>query len=91
MTGQMSIFDLGGERHGKWEKHHDNARVMMRCTACESQVLGVDYAQAIGQSGWKFCPYCGARMENPDEFRRKWPNHISREWQEEERRLAAMP
>ena len=91
MQGQMSIFDMTGERCGTWEKHYDNDTVMMRCSACEGQVVGIKYAFAIGSSGWAFCPYCGARMENPDQFRRPWPGHIGEEWEEEERRRRAMP
>lgn len=85
MKGQISLFDLSGERHGHWIKGHDNDLVMLCCTSCGCGVLGVFYRRAVGDHGFRYCPYCGAMMENPDEFNRPWrETPIWREWSEEE-------
>lgn len=56
----------------QWKTEIDLDMKMLACSACRGRVFATDYAKAIGTSGFSFCPYCGAKMENADAVSRKY-------------------
>lgn len=50
-------------RHGKWE--YDAETAGFKCTACGKRIYGMTLE--IGSGDIKYCPNCGARMEDKDE------------------------
>lgn len=50
-------------RHGKWE--YDAETAGFKCTACGKRIYGMTLE--IGSGDIKYCPNCGARMEEVEE------------------------
>ena len=94
--GQMSIFDypeaLPDEKHSIWKVRYDTDTLMIECDACGCRVHAVQYAKAVGICGYRFCPYCGARIMNAPEWesemlRMKWPMTMAEKFERIERAL----
>ena len=81
--GQLDIFDYG--RTSEWVKGMDTGKVMLECKLCRARVFAIEYRKAVGDHGFRYCPYCGATMKNPDAFNRPWrQGEIWKDWQKEE-------
>ena len=96
--GQLSIFDfkeaLPEEKQSVWKVTHDTGVLHLTCgrKECEGNVSAVMYARAVGLHGYRFCPYCGARMMNAVQFENtgrtlKWPKTLSDHFRELEEAL----
>ena len=75
MTGQMTIFDMGVERPSHWEIDIDNDIQMLRCESCGGRVIRKWYDLAVGNKGYKHCPYCGKEMSNDAKMIVPWPGY----------------
>lgn len=79
MTGQMSIYDLGIEKPAHWEIDIDNGHQMLRCSECGCRVIREWYDLAVGDYGFRHCPYCGKRMTNAEDMAVPWPGYKEEE------------
>lgn len=68
----MEQFSFFVDRPGRWIISVDNDFYLMTCSECSSRVFLKEYAAAVGDEGFRFCPYCGASMKNIKVVR-KWP------------------
>ena len=50
-------------KKGKWKEEIDTGERMLACSACGGRVFLETYETAVGEHGYRFCPYCGAQME----------------------------
>lgn len=49
-------------KKGKWKEEIDTGERMLACSACGGRVFLETYETAVGEHGYRFCPYCGADM-----------------------------
>ena len=73
MTDQICLFDTANE--SRWAIDIDNDRQMLRCESCGGRVIRKWYDLAVGDKGFKFCPYCGKQMTNAESMVVKWPGY----------------
>lgn len=73
MTGQTSIFDYGVDKPSAWKTDIDNDMQMLRCESCGSRVIRLWYDLAVGDHGFRYCPYCGKEMSNWRDLIVPWP------------------
>ena len=94
--GQMSIFDfpeaVPEEKHSVWKLREDTGALMLECDACGCRAFAVQFAKAVGTHGYRFCPYCGARIMNAQSFENeaeamKWPMTLADKFERMERAL----
>lgn len=67
---QISMFNEN--RKAKWRNQKEDGTPMMRCSACGGGVFKMPYTYAVWQDGFRFCPYCGAQMSNPNQKGDEW-------------------
>lgn len=57
--------DVAPVRHGRWVKH--GTRDRMTCSCCgDYWEMGLEWTSDNFKGWFKFCPYCGARMDGED-------------------------
>lgn len=78
MTGQISIFDAGVEKPSRWHIDIDNDMQMLRCESCGCRVTRLWYDLAVGDHGFRHCPYCGKEMFNWRDLIVPWPGFKDR-------------
>lgn len=49
--------------HAQWLNSEDTGEKMYECSYCECRMIARWYDMAVGLYGFKYCPYCGARMD----------------------------
>ena len=54
------IVDAALVVHGRWEKH-PNMYGFVRCSVCHDCVVWDEW---VNNEKWKYCPNCGAKMDN---------------------------
>ena len=58
MGDQLNMFGYEAE----WVITIDNEEKMITCSGCECRMIKKNYDLAVGNRGYRFCPYCGKRM-----------------------------
>lgn len=58
MGDQLNMFGYEAE----WVITIDNEEKMITCSSCECRMIKKNYDLAVGNRGYRFCPYCGKRM-----------------------------
>lgn len=58
MGNQMNMFGYEAE----WIITIDDGEKMITCSNCECRMIKSPYDRAVGDHGYRFCPYCGKRM-----------------------------
>ena len=62
---QQTTEEFVRVRHGKWE--YDEETAGFKCTECGKRIYGMTLE--IGSGDIKYCPNCGARMEDEDDIK----------------------
>lgn len=75
MNGQMSIYDMGIEPPSRWVIDIDTECQMLRCELCGNRVIRQWYDRAVGNQGFRHCPYCGKLMANDQKMIVPWPGY----------------
>lgn len=70
---QICMFDTANE--SKWAIDIDNDHQLLRCESCGGRVIRKWYDRAVGDNGFRFCPYCGKTMTNAERMVVKWPGY----------------
>lgn len=73
LLDREQVFDLIDEqptiepKNGKWEdvEADEGEWICFKCSECGHDAYS--YTGEILSNEWKFCPYCGARMERSEE------------------------
>lgn len=55
---QLNMFGYEAE----WTITIENGIEMIGCSACGCRSWKEEYDRAVGDHGYRFCPYCGKRM-----------------------------
>ena len=71
MMEQISLF----QDDSRWAIDIDNETQMLRCEACGCRVIRQWYDLAVGDKGFRHCPYCGSAMENAEQMAVPWPGY----------------
>ena len=50
-------------RHGHWRDSRDTGVIFMECSVCKARAKKYAYLGAVGTNGIRYCPYCGAKMD----------------------------
>lgn len=50
-------------RHGRWRDSRDTGVIFMECSVCKARAKKYAYLGAVGTNGIRYCPYCGAKMD----------------------------
>lgn len=48
---------------GEWKITEDTSDMMIECSVCESRMFKIAYDNAVGNYGYRYCPYCGTKMQ----------------------------
>lgn len=65
---EVRLMSLKPERkNGKWKEEVGTGERMLACSACGGRVFLETYETAVGEHGYRFCPYCGSEMRRHDE------------------------
>lgn len=62
---EILAADVAPVRHGKWELYNVIFDIL-KCTSCGSTINCNDYGEYY-MHHLKYCPYCGAKMEEESE------------------------
>ena len=54
-------------RHGRWRDSRDTGVIFMECSVCKARVKKFAYLGAVGTNGIRYCPYCGAKMDEVED------------------------
>lgn len=46
----------------------DNGHSMLECPECESRIISALFSHAVGDYGYRFCPYCGADLRKSNQM-----------------------
>ena len=71
MMEQISLF----QDDSRWAVDIDNETQMLRCDACGGRVIRQWYDRAVGDKGFRHCPYCGRSMANAEQMAVPWPGY----------------
>ena len=71
MMDQISLF----QDDSKWIIDIDNEMQMLRCSSCGCRVIRKWYDLAVGDHGFRHCPYCGKSMGNAEQMIVPWPGY----------------
>ena len=67
MNDEQMSLDLGEPvTVARWVMRVDIETEMLECTACKNRVIGKYYRWAVGNHGFRYCPYCGVKMEGAE-------------------------
>lgn len=50
-------------KHGHWRDSRDTGVLFMECSVCKARAKKYAYLGAVGTNGIRYCPYCGAKMD----------------------------
>lgn len=62
-----------------WRKEIDNGHQMLACSSCGGRVIRLWYDRAVGDNGFRYCPYCGEEMDNWKAMIVPWPGYSENE------------
>ena len=54
-------------RHGRWRDSKDTGVIFMECSVCKARAKKYAYLGAVGTNGIRYCPYCGAKMDEVED------------------------
>ena len=61
-------YELREPYPNKYKHVVDNGFDMLECPECKCRIQSAQFSYAVGNLGYRFCPYCGTDVRKPDQM-----------------------